>query len=97
MQSNLIAKLNFHDIAEVYLLINNIGYFNLERLNLLAIIDFIDSLFLQNVRLGLRIKTFTEYKMIESMIIQVFNYKPEYYRRALCVISCYYLILSTFP
>lgn len=81
MQSNLIAKLNFHDIAEVYLLINNIGYFNLERLNLLAIIDFIDSLFLQNVRLGLRIKTFTEYKMIESMIIQVFNYKPEYYRQ----------------
>lgn len=81
MQSNLISKLNFNEIAEVYLLINNIGYFNLESLNLLAIIDFIDSLFLQNVRLGLRIQNIDEYKMIRSMIIQVFNYKPEYYRQ----------------
>ncbi|MCG7338147.1 AraC family transcriptional regulator Rsp [Staphylococcus sp. ACRSN] len=79
MQSNLISKLAFNDIADVYLLINNIGCFNLEKLNLLAIIDFIDGLFSQNVRLGLRIKSKDEYRTIENMIIQLLNTKPKYY------------------
>ncbi|MDW8569189.1 AraC family transcriptional regulator Rsp [Staphylococcus shinii] len=78
IQSDLNSKLNFKDLTDAYVLINNVRNFSLENLSLTGMIDFIDSLFSDYVGIALRIKSMTQFDFIEGLISQFLKFKPEY-------------------
>lgn len=79
IQTNLNQKLNFSDLSNCYLLINNISNLALETLNLNGIVNFIDTLFSQCMGVVIKIKSIEQYEKVEQVISQFLIFKPKYH------------------
>lgn len=79
VQSTLNTNLNFTDLSETYLMINNVSKLALEKLNFTGLIDFIDSLFSNNVGIAIRVKSSHQFKFIQDIILQYSKYKNEHH------------------
>ncbi|PTE96455.1 AraC family transcriptional regulator, partial [Staphylococcus cohnii] len=79
IQTNLNQKLNFSDLTNCYLLINNVSNLASTSLNLNGIVNFIDAIFSNCMGVVIRIKSKQEYEQIEQAISQFIIFKPKYY------------------
>ncbi|MEX5963820.1 AraC family transcriptional regulator Rsp [Staphylococcus ureilyticus] len=79
IQTNLNQKLNFSDLTNCYLLINNVSNLASASLNLNGIVNLIDAIFSNCIGVVIRIKSMEEYKKIEQVISQFLIFKPKYH------------------